>query len=132
MCNPVSQMRDMGVPSSGLSKVRGFPTFAREKVRGRGTANWQRHAEDRALYLFGDGAANETISVASNYQTSPYPAEHSDARTDQDRLELLSIVRTLPNAPDVYIRFLVVVGSMGYLIRRCHGPGFSGSQESLN
>ena len=73
--------------------------------------------------------ANEIITAASNYQTNLYPLGYSGLRTGRDTLEKLSIVRTLPNAPDVYIRFLVF-GCMGFLIRRCHGPGDTGSQES--
>jgi hypothetical protein len=67
---------------------------------------------------------------ASSYQTNPHPARYLEARTDRARLEKLSIVRTLPNAPDLYLR-ISAVGSFD-----CHGrltgKAHPGTQESCS
>jgi hypothetical protein len=76
-------------------------------------------------------AAYQFEAGASNYQTNPHPARHSEVRTDRARLEKLSIVRTLPNAPDLYLRFRAG-GSVCCLSRRFRGKACAGSQESLN
>ena len=56
---------------------------------------------------------------------------YSLANMGCDTLEKLSIVRTLPNAPDFFLcRF--AVGSVGCLSLRRHGAVCPGAQESLN
>ncbi len=75
-------------------------------------------------------AANGVEEPASNYQTNPNPARYSDVRADRATLEKLSIVRTLPNAPDPSIRSLAG-DSAGHPGRCYAGRAFAGSQESF-
>ena len=65
-------------------------------------------------------AANEISVGASSYQTNPHPARYSGLRTDRATLEKLSIVRTLPNAPDLYFRN-AAVGGVGCFSFWYHG-----------
>jgi len=77
------------------------------------------------------GGASEAATVASNYQTNPHPPRYSDVRTDRATLEKLSIVRTLPNAPDVYLRFVAHVG-VRRLGRRFIARARAGAQEGCS
>jgi hypothetical protein len=61
-------------------------------------------------------SANETRVGASSYQTNPHPARYSGLRTERATLEKLSIVRTLPYAPDLCIRN-AAMGGVGYFSR---------------
>ena len=71
------------------------------------------------------------VRFRSSYQTKPYPPGYSNLNSGRDTLELLSIVRTLPNAPDAFHGFSFA-GGFCYCSLRRNEPERQGSQESLN
>jgi hypothetical protein len=112
------------------------PTLATTKTRKDGARGFiggaltYKGLRARGRFRSG-GIAYETGAGASNYQTNPHPGRYSETSADRDRLEKLSIVRTLPNAPDFYLR-LFAVGSVGCPSCRFPGQARAGPRESVS